>query len=185
MCKLYFYKKFCKQLNSNPPFLLCLKTSFVFTNYQPRNATHLTIGFHGWLEFKWHNDLKSHHPWIWIASASSILISQMMISSVIIPYITYHFRLACAVGCWFAPCPGLTKDHHYVINGTNCLPACVMVGVWQCSLTLKGQVVCGTLLGHVLKRSPGINRKSRILYPWSDFYLVLHGLQCGKSTTMN
>ena len=164
MCKLYFYKKFCKQLNSNPPFLLCLNTSFVFTNYQPRNAT---------------------HPWIWIASASSILISQMMISSVIIPYITYHFRLACAVGCRFAPCPGLTKDHHYVINGTNCLPACVMVGVWQCSRTLKGQVVCGTLLGHVLKRSPGINRKSRILYPWSDFYLLLHGLRCGKSTTMN
>ena len=30
------------QLNSNPPFFLCLNTSFVFTNYHPiqHNASH-------------------------------------------------------------------------------------------------------------------------------------------------
>ena len=38
-----------------------------------------------------------------------------------------------------------SKDHHK--NGTNCLPA------W----------------GHALKRSPGINRKSRVLYPGPGF----------------
>ena len=32
-------------LNSDPPFFLCLNTSFVFTNYQPINATNLTISF--------------------------------------------------------------------------------------------------------------------------------------------
>ena len=38
----------------------------------------------------------------------------------------------------FASRPGYTKDHHK--NGTNCLPAghaCVRVGVWQCSPTVK------------------------------------------------
>ena len=34
----------------------------------------------------------------------------------------------------------------------------VRVGVWQCSLW-----------GHALKRSPGINRKSRVLYPGPGF----------------
>ena len=38
------------------------------------------------------------------------------------------------VGREFASRPGHTKDHHK--NGTNCLPACVRVGVWQCSPTV-------------------------------------------------
>ena len=42
--------------------------------------------------------------------------------------------------------------------------------VWNC------------LWGHALKRSPGINRKS---IPVPDFYLVLHGLCCQKSSIMD
>ena len=45
--------------------------------------------------------------------------------------------------------------------------------VWKC------------LWGHALKRSPGIIRKSRVLYPGADFYLVLHGIRCRKSTIMD
>ena len=69
------------------------------------------------------------------------------------------------VGCEFASRVGHTKDHHK--NGTNCLPA----GVWHCSRTVsKGRVVCGTVYkGHALKRSPGINSKSRVLYPGLGF----------------
>ena len=26
-----------------------------------------------WLEFKWHNDLETRHPWIWIASACDLV----------------------------------------------------------------------------------------------------------------
>ena len=37
---------------------------------------------------------------------------------------------------------------------------CIRVGVWQCSATFQK-----CLLGHALKKSPGINRKSRVLYP--------------------
>ena len=57
-------------------------------------------------------------------------------------------HLNCAsrtVGREFASWPGHTKDHHK--NGTNCMHACVRVGVWQCSLA-----------GIALKRSPGIIR---------------------------
>ena len=41
------------------------------------------------------------------------------------------------------------------------------------------------LWGHALKISPGINRKSRVLFPVPDFYQVLHGLRCRKSTKMD
>ena len=34
---------------------------------------------------------------------------------------------------------------------------------------LKGRVVCGTVWGHALKRSPGINRKRRVSYPGPGF----------------
>ena len=50
------------------------------------------------------------------------------------------------VGGGLAPQPGHTKDHHQ--NGTNCLLALhagIRVGVGQCSLTVKGRVVCGTV----------------------------------------
>ena len=84
------------KLNSNPPFFLCLNTSFVFTNYQPikRKASYnrtvrimliYCIMQHGFyvsntiylnfscLEFKWYNDLETRHPWIWIASACGLV----------------------------------------------------------------------------------------------------------------
>ena len=83
-------------LNSNPPFILCLNTSFVFTNYQPiqRNASYkrtvrimhrycimqqgynvsnTVYQYFSWLEFKWHNDLETRHPWIRIASACGLV----------------------------------------------------------------------------------------------------------------
>ena len=48
--------------------------------------------YFSWLEFKWHNDLETRHPWIWIASACglAILISRMTRSSVIIPYLMFQ-----------------------------------------------------------------------------------------------
>ena len=89
-------EKYSDGLNSNPPFFLCLSTSFVFTNYLSiqRNASYnravrimhryclMQHGFYVsntiflyflWLEFKWHNDLETRHPWIWIASACSLV----------------------------------------------------------------------------------------------------------------
>ena len=51
------------------------------------------------------------------------------------------------VGREFASRPGHTKDHHK--NGTG--------SVWNC------------LWGHALKKSPGINRKSRVSYPGPGF----------------
>ena len=64
--------------------------------------------------------------------------------------------------------PGNNKDHHN--NGTNCLPAWHAMRLGR-SLTvqpdcIKGRVVCGTVYGDMtLKRSPEINRKSRVSYP--------------------
>ena len=29
--------------------------------------------YFSWLEFKWHNDLETRHPWIWIASACGLV----------------------------------------------------------------------------------------------------------------
>ena len=49
LCALaYVYACVYVCLNSNPRFFLYLNTSVVFTNYQPSNATNLTIGF-SWL----------------------------------------------------------------------------------------------------------------------------------------
>ena len=99
-------------LNSNPPFFLCLNTSFVFTNYQPiqRNASYnrtvrimhryciMQHGYHSQILYinilvDWSlsgimtsklviRESESSRP-----AASSILISRMTSSSVIIPYI--------------------------------------------------------------------------------------------------
>ena len=41
---------------------------------------------------------------------------------------------------------------------------CIRVGVWQFSPTFQK-----CLWGHALKKSPGINRKSRVLYPDPGF----------------
>ena len=48
-------------LNSNPPFFLCLNTSFVCMNNQPRqcNASCNRAFIVDW-SFKWQNDLKTH-----------------------------------------------------------------------------------------------------------------------------
>ena len=75
-------------------------------------------------------------------------------------------------------------------NGTDCLP------VWHAmhlgwSLTVqpnrpKGRVVCGTVYGELhLKDLLGsfVRVVYRIMVP--DFYLVLHGLRCRKSTIMD
>ena len=73
----------------------------------------------------------------------------------------------------FAPRSGHTKDHHK--NGADLLPAwhaCIRVG--DCS---------PTVLKHL--KDLGINRKSRVSYSGPDFYLVLHGLRCRKSTIMD
>ena len=59
-----------------------------------------------------------------------------------------------------------SKDHHK--NGTNCLPA------WHamCNaarLSKRQGSVWNCLWGHALKRSLGINRKSRVSYPGPGF----------------
>ena len=93
------------------------------------------------------------------------------------------------VGREFASRPGHTKDHHK--NGTNCLPdwhACVNVGVWQCMQPncLKGRVVCGTVYGDMhLKDLLGSFVRVGYRIPVPDFYLVLHGIRCRKSTLMD
>ena len=74
----------------------------------------------------------------------------------------------------FASRPGHTKDHHK--NGTNCLPA------WHACMSVlggiltkqtdchKGCVVWRTVYEDMhFKRSPGINHKSRVLYPSPGF----------------
>ena len=63
---------------------------------------------------------------------------------------------------------------------------CVRVGVWQCSPTLKGRVVCGTVYGDMhLKDLLGSFVRVGYRIPVPDFYLVLHGLRCRKSTIMD
>ena len=67
----------------------------------------------------------------------------------------------------------------------NCLPAlhvCVRVEVWQCSPT----VVCWTAYGDMhLKDLLGSIIRVGYCIPVPDFYLVLHGLRCLKSTIMD
>ena len=88
----------------------------------------------------------------------------------------------------FASRPGPTKDHHK--NGTNCLPAWHAMR-WGWSLAVqpdcvKGWVVCGTVYGDMhLKDLLGSIVKVGIFIPVPDFYLVLHGLRCRKSTIMD
>ena len=65
---------------------------------------------------------------------------------------------------------------------------CVRVGVWQCSPIncLKGRVVCGTVYGEMHLKgilASFVRVGYHILF--LDFYLVLHGLHCRKSTIMD
>ena len=86
------------------------------------------------------------------------------------------------VGSKFASQRGHTKDHHR--NGTNCLPAWRSLAVQpDC---LKGRVVCGTVYGDMhLKDLLGSFVRVGYRIPFPDFYLVLHGLRCRKSTIMD
>ena len=56
---------------------------------------------------------------------------------------------------------------------------CIRVGVWQCSPTFQK-----CLWGHALKRSPVINRKSRVLYPDPGFLSSATWPSLPKSTIM-
>ena len=82
----------------------------------------------------------------------------------------------------------LCKCYHK--NGTNCLPAWHAMRYGRSLAvqpdSLKGQVVCGTVYGdmHLKDLLGSLGRVGyRILVP--DFYLVLHGLRCRKSTIMD
>ena len=75
-------------------------------------------------------------------------------------------------------------------NGTNCLPAWHTMRNGRSLAVqpncLKGWVVCGTVYGEMhLKDLLGsfVRVGYRIQFP--DFYLVLHGLRCRKSTIMD
>ena len=73
---------------------------------------------------------------------------------------------------------------------TNCLPAWYAMRKGR-SLTvkpdcLKGRVVCGTVYGDMHLKDP-LGSIVRVGYriPVPDFYVVLHGLRCRKSTIMD
>ena len=70
------------------------------------------------------------------------------------------------VGCWFAPQSCHTKGHHKRVKTASLLGTHVLgyefnsaarLSKWQGSMW-------NCLWGHGLKRSPGINCKSRLLY---------------------
>ena len=93
-------------------------------------------------------------------------------------------RLAPGFVSWL----GHTKVHHK--NSTNCLPAWhAMRSGWSLEVQpdcLKCRVVCGTVYGdmHFKDLLGSIVRVGyRIQVP--DFYLVLQGLRCRKSTIMD
>ena len=74
------------------------------------------------------------------------------------------------VGRGFASRPGLTKDRH--TNDTNYLPARNALGYEfgnAAQLSKKPGRVWNCLWVHALKRSPGINRASRVSYPAPGF----------------
>ena len=88
-----------------------------------------------------------------------------------------------AVDHGFAPWPGLTKDHYK--NDANCLHACVMVGVWQCSL--NGHVVCGTVYRDIRLEDLGSIAGIGYFITVLDFYLlvVIHCIRCRKRTIID
>ena len=60
-----------------------LMTIFIISYYSTYRYCIMQQGFYSvsntiyqyfsWLEFKWHNDLETSHPWIWIASACGLV----------------------------------------------------------------------------------------------------------------
>ena len=92
------------------------------------------------------------------------------------------------VGREFAPRPGHTKDH--LKNGTNCLPAWHAMRLGRSLAVqpncLKDRVVYGTVYGEMyLKDLLGSFVRVGYRIPAPDFYLVLHGVRCRKSTVMD
>ena len=88
----------------------------------------------------------------------------------------------------FASRPGHSKNHHK--NGTNCLPTWHAMRKGRSLVVqpdcLKGRVVCGTVYGDMhLKNLLGSFVRVGYRIPVPDFYLVLHGLRCRKSTIMD
>ena len=78
----------------------------------------------------------------------------------------FAWSVSHAIGCRFMPQSGHTKDHK---NSTICL-ACVRIEVDSAARLFKRvSSVWNCLWGHALKRSPGINCKSRVLYPGPGF----------------
>ena len=82
----------------------------------------------------------------------------------------------------------ICHDHHK--NGTNCLPAWHAMRYGRSLAVqpdcLKGRVVCGTVYGEMpLKDLLGSFVRVGYRIPIPDFYLVLHGLRCRKSTIMD
>ena len=79
-----------------------------------------------------------------------------------------------AVGHRFGPSLDHTKDHHK--NGRNCLPASMHALGLEFDSTARlykrSDSVRNCLWRHVLKRSPGINGKSRVLYPSPRFLSI-------------
>ena len=71
-------------------------------------------------------------------------------------------------GRGFAFRPGHTKDHHK--NVTNCNALGLEFGS-AARLSKRSGSVWNCLLGHTLKISPGINRKSRISHPGTGGFL--------------
>ena len=108
----------------------------------------------------------------------------------------YNYILPCRVGLvvsvpashtvarGFASRLGHTKDHH-----TNYLPAlhAFVSRSWTVTARLSQTPgsVWNCLWGHALKRYPEINPKVGYCIPVPDFYLVLHGFRCRKSTIMD
>ena len=88
------------------------------------------------------------------------------------------------VGREFASRQGHTKDHHK--NGTNCLPAMQGRSLTVQPDCLRSWVVCGTVYGDMhLKDLLGSIVRVGYHIPILDFYLVLHGLRCRKSTIID
>ena len=82
-----------------------------------------------------------------------------------------------AIGHGFAFLPSHTKDHH-----KNCMHALGQEIDSAVRLSERPDSVLNCLWGYVLKRSPGIHRKSRVSYPVPGF---LSSARCRKSTIMD
>ena len=69
-----------------------------------------------------------------------------------------------AVGSWFAPRPGHTKDHHKMVQTASLLDTQALGLEFDSAARLSKWPgsVWNCLWRHALKRSPGIIRKSRV-----------------------